>query len=137
MNDLSTLIAVPTFGILGLGLFLGLKHATEADHLAAVSTIVSERRSIWSAALVGGLWGLGHTISLILAGIFVLLLNFEISDAVAQWLEMGVGVMLTLLGLNVLKKIIKGGRLHFHTHAHGGHAHAHPHIHELTEEQHT
>jgi sulfite exporter TauE/SafE len=137
MSDVSILtFAVPTFGVLGLGLFLGLKHATEADHLAAVSTIVSERRSIWSAALVGGLWGLGHTVSLVVAGVFVLLLDFQISDTASRWLELGVGVMLALLGLNVLKKIISGGHLHFHAHEHGGHAHVHPHIHELSENEH-
>src|SRR4030095_1787642 len=135
MYDLTFLIfTAPTFGILGLGLFLGLKHATEADHLAALSTIVSDRRNIWSAALVGGLWGLGHTFSLILAGVFVLLLDFQISDTVSRWLELGVGIMLALLGLNVLKKIVSGGQLHFHAHKHGGPAHAHPHIHELSEE---
>src|SRR3982751_143148 len=90
-----------TLAILGFGFLLGLKHATEADHLAAVSTMVSERRSLWSSAIVGGLWGLGHTISLFVAGVFVLLLNFQISEGVERRLEMGVGIMLTLLGLNV------------------------------------
>ena len=62
MNELTILLAAaPTFAILGLGFLLGLKHATEADHLAAVSTMVSERRSIWSSALVGGLWGFGRS----------------------------------------------------------------------------
>ncbi len=121
---------VGTFGILGFGFLIGLKHATEADHLAAVSTIVSERKSIGSSALVGGLWGLGHTISLFIAGIFVLLLNFQISERAERILEFAVGIMLVLLGLNVLRKILRGGYLHFHTHEHGGREHAHPHIHE-------
>ena len=116
--------------ILGLGFFLGLKHATEADHLAAVTTIVSGRKSIWNSALVGGLWGLGHTISLFVAGIFVLLLNFQISERTERGLEFCVGLMLTILGLNVFRKLIKGGKLHFHTHEHGGREHVHPHIHE-------
>lgn len=128
-----------TVGVLGLGFFLGLKHATEADHLAAVSTIVAERKSLWSSAFVGGLWGVGHTISLFLAGIFVLLLNFQISEQTERILEFCVGVMLLLLGLNVLRKLLKGGKLHFHTHEHGAHEHAHPHIHEKAnaEEKHT
>jgi len=137
MNEL--LLAVTgtsTFVILGLGFFLGLKHATEADHMAAVTTLVSERRSVWSSALVGGLWGLGHTISLFVAGIFVLALNFEISESTERWLEFCVGIMLTLLGLNVLRKLIKGGQLHFHTHEHGENAHAHPHVHENGEIDH-
>ena len=137
MNEVMFLFStMPTFAILGFGFLLGLKHATEADHLAAISTIVSERRSLWSSAFVGGLWGLGHTISLIAAGIFVLLLNFQISETTERRLEMGVGIMLTLLGLNVLRKLAVGGHLHFHTHEHGGLAHAHPHIHEMTDAEH-
>ncbi len=118
-----------SFGILGFGFLLGLKHATEADHLAAVSTIVSERKSLWSSAFIGAIWGLGHTISLFIAGIFVLLLDFRISETTENYLEAGVGIMLILLGLNVLRKLVKGGNLHFHTHEHADHEHAHPHIH--------
>ena len=103
--------AASSFAILGFGFLLGLKHATEADHLAAVSTMVSERRSIWSSALIGGLWGLGHTISLFIAGVFVLLLNFQISESTERWLEFCVGIMLTLLGLNVIRKLVTGGSL--------------------------
>ena len=118
-----------TAAILSLGFLLGLKHATEADHLAAVSTIVTERRSLFSSAVVGGLWGLGHTISLFIAGILVLWFKFEISERTERMLEFAVGVMLVFLGLNVLRKIIAGGKLHFHAHAHGDHDHVHPHVH--------
>lgn len=124
-----------TLVILGFGFLIGLKHATEADHLAAVGTIVSERKSLWSSMLIGGIWGLGHTISLFLAGIFVLLLNFQISEQTERALEFCVGIMLTLLGLNVLRKLLQGGELHFHTHEHGERTHAHPHIH-ASEEKH-
>jgi sulfite exporter TauE/SafE len=119
-----------TFVVLGLGFFLGLKHAIEADHLAAVGTIVSERKSLWSSAIVGGIWGLGHTISLFAAGIFVLLLNFEISEQTERILEFCVGIMLLFLGLNVFRKTAQGGKIHFHTHEHAAHTHAHPHLHE-------
>ncbi|HEY8563133.1 MAG TPA: hypothetical protein VIL74_22340 [Pyrinomonadaceae bacterium] len=130
MSELLLLItSASTFAVLGLGFFFGLKHATDADHLAAVSTIVSERKSVWSSAFVGGVWGLGHTISLLLAGILVLLLNVEISEKTERILEFGVGIMLTLLGLNVLRKLLTGGKLHFHAHEHGARAHAHPHFH--------
>ncbi|MBA3632771.1 MAG: sulfite exporter TauE/SafE family protein [Acidobacteria bacterium] len=134
MTEFLLIFATSTSGVLFLGFFLGLKHATEADHLAAVSTIVSERKSLWSSAFVGGLWGLGHTISLFIAGIFVLLLNFQISEKTEQVLEFGVGIMLVFLGLNVLRKLLKGGKLHFHTHEHGEHAHVHPHVHEVGHE---
>lgn len=128
-----------TATVLGFGFLLGLKHATEADHLAAVGTIVSERRGLFSSAIVGGLWGLGHTISLFVAGVFVLLLNFEISEQTERRLEFCVGAMLVLLGLNVLRKIAQGGTLHFHAHGHGAHTHVHPHVHEHseTDEPHT
>src|SRR5215204_1867629 len=139
MNEILIFSGAPVFAVLGFGFLLGLKHAVEADHLAAVSTIVAERKSLWSSTFIGGLWGLGHTISLFLAGIFVLVLNFEISERTERALEFGVGIMLTFLGLNVLRKLLKGGRLHFHPHEHGTREHAHPHIHAAghEEERHT
>ena len=133
MTEIFLFSALPAAAVLGLGFLFGLKHATEADHLAAVSTIVSERKSLWSSMFIGGIWGLGHTISLVIAGIFVLLLNFEISEQTERRLEFCVGVMLVLLGLNVLRKIFQGGTLHFHAHEHGGREHAHPHVHEASE----
>jgi ABC-type nickel/cobalt efflux system permease component RcnA len=132
-ESLLLLAAAPSFAVLGFGFLIGLKHATEADHLAAVSTIVAERKSVWSSALIGGFWGLGHTVSLFLAGVLVLVLDFQISAAAERRLELGVGIMLSLLGLNVLRKLLKGGMVHFHTHEHGGRVHAHPHLHEPAE----
>ncbi len=124
MPDLSILsLLIVSFG-------LGLKHATEPDHLAAVSTIVSERKNIWSASLVGGLWGVGHTISLFIAGILVILLHFEISERAAQILEFCVALMLIGLGLDALRKLARGGQLHWHVHKHGGITHVHPHVHD-------
>ena len=130
MESLFLLSVGSTIGILAGGFGLGLRHATDADHLAAVGTIVSERKSVWSSMIIGGVWGLGHTLSLLAAGIFVLLLNIEISEQTERILEFCVGAMLLLLGLNVLRKIVQGGHLHFHTHEHGEQAHAHPHLHE-------
>jgi High-affinity nickel-transport protein len=66
--------------LVALGFVLGLRHAIEADHLAAISTIVTERRSLLSSLLVGASWGLGHTLALLLAGVGVLLLRYQISD---------------------------------------------------------
>ena len=119
--------ATSTFAILGFGFLLGLKHATEADHLAAVSTIVSERKGLLSSAFIGGVWGLGHTISLFRRGNFRSSLNFQISEQTERILEFCVGVMLFLLGVNVIRKLAQGGHLHFHAHEHGGHKHVHPH----------
>jgi hypothetical protein len=131
--------SVATVSVLAYGFVLGLKHAVEADHLAAVSTIVSERKSLLSSSLVGGLWGLGHTISLLIAGVAVILLNFQISGRVETALEFCVGLMLIALGFNALRKLKRGGHLHFHVHEHGGKLHTHPHLHEAsnrTETQH-
>jgi sulfite exporter TauE/SafE len=119
---------------IAFGFVLGLKHAIEADHLAAVSTLASERRSLLSSSLVGALWGLGHTISLMVAGSAVILLHFQISARTSQTLEFCVGVMLVGLGVNALSKLARGGHVHIHVHEHGGHLHAHPHIHERAQE---
>lgn len=128
-----------TLSILAFGFVLGLKHAVEADHLAAVSTIVSERKSVWGSSLVGGLWGVGHTISLALAGAAIILFHFEVGKKTEWALEFCVGVMLVVLGANALRKLARGGYLHFHAHRHGGRAHVHPHIHDssLKTEPHT
>ncbi len=119
-----------TMSLLGVGLLFGLRHALEADHLAAVSTIVSERKSLWSASLVGALWGLGHTIALLVAGVAVILLHVAISEHTARVLELGVALMLIGLGVNALRKLARGAQLHVHAHEHGGRVHVHPHLHD-------
>lgn len=115
--------------ILASGFVVGLLHALDADHLAAVSTLVSERRSLLSSSLIGGWWGLGHTISLLLAGAVVILLQVQISPRLEQSFEFGVALMLIGLGANVLYKLYKGGKIHAHVHTHGAHKHIHPHVH--------
>lgn len=128
-GELETSGQTSAAAILGLGLFIGLRHALDTDHLAAVSTIVSERRNLFSSLLIGGLWGVGHTVSLLLAGVAVILLNVQI-EKYEKPLEFGVALMLIGLGANVLYKLARGGRIHFHQHTHGGHAHVHPHVHD-------
>ena len=130
MSEILLFSTISAAAILGGGFVLGLRHATDADHLAAVSTIVSERRSLFGSAVIGGIWGLGHTISLLAAGVVVLLLDFQISEQNERMMEFFVGVMLVLLGLNVLRKIVQGGKLHIHQHEHGARQHGHPHLHE-------
>jgi cytochrome c biogenesis protein CcdA len=87
---------------LGFGLVLGLKHAFEADHLVCVSTFVSEQRSVWRSALVGALWGAGHTAALLVAGTFVIFLRFRIPAAAEALLQLAVGLMTLLLGARLL-----------------------------------
>ncbi len=121
---------VTTASVLAVGLVFGVKHAIEADHIAAVSTIVSERKSVLSSSLVGGLWGIGHTISLLIAGVAVIFLRVQISERVALGLEFCVALMLIALGADAIRRLVRGGKLHVHPHRHGGVAHLHPHIHD-------
>ena len=119
-----------TFSVLLIGFLLGLRHATDADHLAAVSTIVSEKKNIFSASIIGGLWGVGHTISLFLVGALVIFLKLQISETVEARLEAIVGGMLVILGINALRKLYTAQEIHAHSHAHDGHAHTHIHLHK-------
>lgn len=130
--------SLSAFALLGLGLVFGLKHATEADHIVAVSTIVSEQRSLLRSATVGALWGVGHTISLIVVGIIVLALRVAVPERVAHWLEFGVALMIIGLGASALLRVRKGRRrdVHLHQHKHDGVSHVHLHFHER-ETEHT
>ena len=104
--------AVSVDSLLALGFVLGLRHAIEADHLAAISTIVTERRSLLSSSLVGALWGFGHTLALLIAGVGLLLLRYRMTDRTAHALELCVGVMLVVLGTNVLRTLVRCGARH-------------------------
>jgi ABC-type nickel/cobalt efflux system permease component RcnA len=116
---------------LGLGFVLGLKHATEADHLVAVSAIVSEKRSIWQSAGVGALWGAGHTASLLAAGFFVIGLGVAIPERLANLLELVVALMIIFLGSRLLYRVLHGQRaVHVHAHTHDGKPHIHLHFHD-------
>jgi hypothetical protein len=115
--------------ILGFGFVLGLRHALDVDHLAAVSTIVSRQRSVWRSSLVGVAWGVGHTTSLVAVAIVVIALHAEIAPWVEQCLELGVAMMLIWLGARLLYGVIRGDALHAHAHAHAGRPHVHPHWH--------
>src|SRR6185436_13132340 len=123
--------SVRVLALLGLGLVFGLKHATEVDHVVAVSTIVSEQRSVWRSALVGGLWGAGHTASLIIVGILVLVFRIAIPLPVARWLEFGVALMIIGLGVLAIMRVLrKRADVHLHRHSHDGQSHVHIHFHE-------
>jgi len=125
-----SMINAGALSILGFGFVLGLKHALDSDHLIAVSTIVSERKGFWSSSIVGALWGLGHTASLLIVGLAVIAFNFQIPGKIAQAMEFGVALMLIVLGANVLWKIRRSASFHMHVHEHNHHRHVHPHLHE-------
>ena len=110
-----------------LGFVLGVQHAMDADHVVAVSTIVSRERKPLRAAAAGLFWGMGHTITLLLVGVFVLGFKQTIPVQVAQSMEFLVGAVLVGLGIQILWDY---GRKSFHTHSHGpGRTHLHLHAH--------
>jgi len=121
----------------GVGLILGMKHALDPDHIVAVSTIVSEQKSLTRSSLVGAFWGAGHTTTLLIFGLAVILLRLTIPDRMALGMEFGVAIMLIVLGGNLLLKLRRGRRLHLHSHEHDGQAHLHLHLHGGDAQAHT
>src|SRR4030088_896139 len=124
----------PLLIALSLGFVLGLKHATEADHLVAVTTIVSEQRSIWRSGLVGALWGVGHTVSLLAAGVLGILLGIAIPGPLAAIFEFLVALMIIFLGGRILYLTFRHRtHVHVHAHSHEGHTPTHFHFHDESE----
>lgn len=116
--------------LLILGFLLGMRHATEADHLAAMATIASRSNDFRSTALQGAAWGIGHTVTLLIFGGVALLIGGMIPDNYAHLLEFAVGLMLVGLGVDVLRQLFRK-RIHFHEHSHNdGVRHFHAHTHE-------
>jgi high-affinity nickel permease len=111
-----------------LGFALGIKHALDADHVVAVSTIVSQYRNPLKAAVVGIFWGIGHTTTLLLVGIAVIVFKLVIPDQLALSMEFLVGVVLFALGLQILWKYLPKKK-HLHVHDHGDEIHTHQHSH--------
>jgi ABC-type nickel/cobalt efflux system permease component RcnA len=129
----SSLASVGVIALLGLGVVFGLKHATEVDHVVAVSAIVSEHRSVFRSALVGGLWGVGHTASLLVVGVVVLVFRAAIPAPVTRWLEFGVALMIIALGVLAMVRLLRRrADVHLHKHTHDGQSHLHVHFHEVT-----
>lgn len=115
--------------ILVLGFMLGMRHALEADHIAAVATLVKEGNNNRRVIFQGAVWGLGHTITLFLVCSAVLFLDAVVPERLAQVLEMIVGVMLVILGIDVLRRMLRQ-KVHFHVHKHSnGETHFHAHSH--------
>jgi sulfite exporter TauE/SafE len=121
-----------------LGFFLGMRHATDPDHVIAVTTIVSRHRTTGGAAAIGALWGVGHTLTILVVGGGIILLGWVIPPRVGLSLELSVGVMLIVLGLmnlsGVLQRITESvtpsAKVHAHPHPHGDYVHTHLHGHE-------
>ncbi len=123
-----TLLTAVIFGFL-----LGIKHALDADHIVAVTTIVSRSRSLLRSALVGLSWGIGHTFTLFAVGFGVLVFKLTIPDRLSLSMEFVVGIILVLLGVPLVRRLV-GNRTHIHLHQHGGKRHVHNHSHDNSPE---
>ena len=129
------------FSIMAVGFFLGMRHATDPDHVIAVSTIVSRQPKLSRAALIGAFWGLGHTVTIFVVGTAIILFNLSIPARIGLSMELSVGIMLIVLGVfNVVSffrsipgapvDVHIGESLHSHHHSHGDYIHNHPHKHQ-------
>jgi high-affinity nickel permease len=117
------------FGILGLGFLLGMQHALEADHIAAVSSIAARRSEVGDIVKHGLTWGLGHTLTLFAFAGAAIMLGHAIPENLSRPLETAVGIMLVGLGAHVLWRLWHD-RVHFHRHRHDdGSEHIHVHSH--------
>ena len=114
--------------IVFLGFLIGMQHAMEADHVAAVASLATRDRSVAETARQGAVWGVGHAVTLFLFGSLVLVMDAIVPARFAQGLELAVGFMLVLLGLDVLRRLLQD-RVHFHLHRHGQTVHFHAHAH--------
>src|ERR1051326_4943946 len=126
--------------IVAIGFFLGVRHATDPDHVIAVTTIVSRQKKVSRAALTGAFWGLGHTLTIFVVGTAIILFGVVIPARVGLSMELSVALMLIILGaMNVTafvrsaRSIAKvegaGATSHTHHHSHGDYIHSHPHGH--------
>lgn len=134
MDSSSSITAALAFGFV-----LGLRHALDPDHLVAVSTIVSEHRSVARSSLVGAFWGLGHTASLLALSVVILVLRASIPEDIALWMEIPVALMLIVLGVTTTMGAMQGSawRVHSHAHAHEEAAPPHTHLHVHTQNEHS
>ncbi len=132
---MTTLIPILLFGF-----FLGMRHATDPDHVVAVTTIVSRQRSIAGAAWTGIFWGIGHSLTLLAIGGAIILFGIVVPARLGMSLEFCVALMLIVLGafnLNATFRAVdkvsatsKEDGVHQHPHVHGDYVHSHHHGHE-------
>jgi high-affinity nickel-transport protein len=128
--------------ILAVGFFLGMRHATDPDHVIAVSTIVSNQRTSLRAVLIGAFWGVGHTLTIFVVGTGIILFNLVIPVRLGLSMELSVAVMLIALGMVNIAGFLRSlpaapidghaGEpfVHSHAHSHGDFIHNHPHRHQ-------
>lgn len=126
--------------IIAIGFFLGMRHATDPDHVIAVTTIVSKQNKIGRAALTGIFWGIGHTLTILAVGSAIILFGLVIPARIGLSMEFSVALMLVVLGAMNIVAFVRSSRsvakiqsvaatVHSHPHSHGDYIHSHPHSH--------
>jgi hypothetical protein len=137
--------ALNIVSFLFLGFFLGMRHATDADHVVAIATIVSREHTMAGSAVIGAAWGVGHTVTVMTVGAAIIVFGLVIPPQLGLSMEFAVGIMLVLLGVLTLTGMgsavgaahahagVPGRQeldVHDHLHAHGDYVHRHPHGHD-------
>jgi ABC-type nickel/cobalt efflux system permease component RcnA len=134
--------------IIAVGFFLGMRHATDPDHVIAVTTIVSRQRNLLKAALTGIFWGIGHTLTIFVVGTAIIIFDVVIPARIGLSMEFSVGVMLIVLGGINIVSFMRTARtvaspaeesdaVHSHPHTHGEYVHHHPHGHDQDTHSHS
>ena len=132
-----------------LGLLMGMRHATDPDHVIAVTTILSRERRFTAATRIGIVWGFGHTLTVLAVGALIIVFKIAIPTRIGLAMEFAVATVLILLGVGAAAQLIQrialrmsdatlasavAMRVHSHPHSHRQglfqHSHAHPHSHE-------
>lgn len=141
--------------IIALGFFLGMRHATDPDHVIAVTTIVSRERKFVKSAWIGAVWGIGHTLTIFVVGAAIILLDLvvpergtgsaqlHISPRIGLAMDLAVAIMLIVLGVMNVRRfsrwvpsVTSDAVVHSHSHSHGDYVHSHPHSHQLDSHPH-
>ena len=132
-------LTISFLSIIAVGFALGMRHATDADHVIAVTTIVSRQRKVSRAALIGAFWGIGHTLTILAVGSLIILFGVVIPARVGLSVELSVGLMLVILGLMNVHAFLRSvpsaapadssAHVHWHPHSHGDYVHTHSHSH--------
>jgi len=132
--------------IVAVGFFLGMRHATDPDHVIAVTTIVSRQRNLLKAAMTGIFWGIGHTLTIFVVGTVIILFDVVIPARIGLSMELSVGLMLIVLGVMNIASFMRSARaispqdseiIHRHPHSHGDYVHSHAHGHSLDTHPHS
>lgn len=135
--------AAAPLGIVALGLLLGMRHATDPDHVVAVTTMLSREQRIGAATRIGVIWGMGHTVTVLSVGAAIIVFKLGVPVRLGLAMEFAVAIVLVLLGLGAAGNLARRGfkRLfrkegqmivHSHSHSHGDRVHRHPHVHQQT-----